>query len=152
MLRKLLEDRFRLKLRSSSSQVAGYAVQVVKGSPGLKPAEDTEEHADTFRLTNIGMKGQAISMPTFARFFGGKLGLIAVDETGLTGLYDFNVDWKVDRNQPNADSPGADPREPMREAAFEAARSQLGLKLVPKRVTIETLIIDRVQKPLDSEN
>jgi uncharacterized protein (TIGR03435 family) len=152
MLKKLLEDRFRLKLHRGSNQISGYAVQLVNGSSKLKPAEDTEEHPDTFRLTNVGMRGQAISMLTFARFFGGKLGLIAVDETGLTGLYDFNVDWKVDTNWPGANLPGADAREPLREAAFEAAKSKLGLKLVPKRVTIEMLVIDDVQKLSDSEN
>ena len=119
---------------------------------GLKPAADAEDHQDTFRLTNIGMSGQGISMRNFARFFGGKLGLIVVDETGLTGLYDFKVDWKVDTDRPAADLPGADSQEPLREAAFEALQTQLGLRAVPKKVTVETLVIDHVEKPSASEN
>ena len=91
-------------------------------------------------------------MRDLARFFGGKLGLIAVDETGLTGPYDFDVHWRVDTAQPAADLPGADPREPLREAAIAALESQLGLKVVSKKVTVEMLVIDHVEKPSASEN
>ena len=89
-------------------------------------------------------------MRNFARFFGGKLGVIVVDETGLTGPFDFKVDWKTDTDRP-ADLPGADPREPVREAALDALQTQLGLKAVPKKVIVETLVIDHVEKASASE-
>jgi uncharacterized protein (TIGR03435 family) len=152
MLAKLLEDRFALKLHRSSNQTAGYVLEVASGGPKLTTAADAEEHADTFRLTNLGMIGQGISMRNFARFFGGKLGLIVVDETGLPGLYDIKVDWRVDNSRPTSDLPGADPREALREVAFEALQSKLGLKVRPKRVTIETLVIERAEKPSASQN
>jgi uncharacterized protein (TIGR03435 family) len=152
MLAKLLADRFKLRLHPSSTQTSGYALEVAKGGPKIKPAADTEEHQDTFRLTNIGMSGQGISMRNFARFFGGKLGLVMVDETGLSGLYDFKVDWKVNADSPAGELPGADSREPLREAAFEAMRQQLGLRAVPKKVTVEILIIDHAERPSASEN
>jgi uncharacterized protein (TIGR03435 family) len=37
MLAKLLADRFKLKLHRSSSQTAGYALEIAKGGPKLKP-------------------------------------------------------------------------------------------------------------------
>jgi uncharacterized protein (TIGR03435 family) len=152
MLAKLLTDRFKLKLHHASNQTSGYALEVAKGGPILKPAADIEERQDTFRLTNVGMSGQGISLGNFARFFGGKLGLIVADETGLNGLYDFDVHWRVDTNQPAADLTAADSREPLREAAFEALQSQLGLKAVPKKVAVEILVIDHVEKPSVWEN
>jgi uncharacterized protein (TIGR03435 family) len=152
MLAKLLADRFKLKLHHSSTQTSGYALEVAKGGPNLRPAADGEEHQDTFRLTGIGMSGQGISMRNLARFFGGKLGLIMVDETGLTGRYDLKVDWKIDTDRPAADFPGADPREPLRAAAFEALETQLGLKAVSKKVTLEMLVIDHVEKASAKDN
>jgi uncharacterized protein (TIGR03435 family) len=152
MLVKLLAERFKLKLHHSSTETPGYALEVIKGGPKLKPANDTEEQQDTFRLTNAGMSGQAISMRNFARFFGGKLGLIVADETGLTGLYDFKVVWKIDRNRTAADLSIADSRELLREAAFDAVQTQLGLKAVSKKVTMEMLVIDHVEKASASEN
>jgi uncharacterized protein (TIGR03435 family) len=151
MLAKLLSDRFKLKLHHSSTQTSGYGIQVANGGPKLKPTADGQEHRDTFRLTNVGLSGQGISMRDFARFFGGKLGLISVDETGLTGPFDFKVDWKIDSDRP-ADLPGADSREPLREAAFDALQTQLGLKAVQKKVTVETLVIESVEKASASDN
>ena len=152
MLAKLLADRFKLKLHRSSSQTAGYALEIAKGGPKVKPSADAEEHQDTFRFTNAGLNFQGISMRNFARFFGGKLGVIVVDETGLPGLYDLKMDWKVDSDRTAADFPGADPREPLREAAFDALQKQLGLKAVPKKVTIEMLVIDHAEKASASQN
>jgi len=152
MLANLLADRFKLKLHRSSSETSGYALELAKGGPKLKPAaENGEDHPDYFRFNNTGVSGQGVSMRDLARFFGGKLGVIGVDETGLTGLYDFDVHWKVVTDQPTADLPGADPREPLREAAIAALESQLGLKFVPKKVAVETLVIDHVEK-LSAEN
>jgi len=147
MLAKLLADRFKLMLHHSSTQTSGYALEVAKGGPKLKPSADAEEHQDTFRLARFGLSGQGISMRNFARFFGGKLGVIVVDETALQGLYDFKVDWRID-----AVRPGAEPGEPLREAAFDAVQTQLGLKIVPKKVTIELLVIDHAEKASASEN
>ena len=151
MLARLLADRFKLTLHRSSNRTSGYALELAKGGRKPKPAADAEDRQDTFRLTNTGMSGQGISMRDFARFFGGKLGLIVVDETGLTGYYDFNVDWKVNSDRP-VDLPDADSREPLREAAFEALRTHLGMRVVPKKVTVETLVIDHVEKPSAAEN
>jgi uncharacterized protein (TIGR03435 family) len=153
MLAKLLADRFKLKLHRSSNQTSGFALQVAKGGPKLKPAvDDVEDHRDTFRFTNTGMSGQGISTRDLACVFAGKLGLIAVDETGLSGLYDFDVHWRVGTDRPAADLPGTDPREPLREAAIAALQSQLGLKFVSKEVTLETLVIDHVERPSAAEN
>jgi len=147
MLAKLLADRFKLTLHRSSAQTSGYALEVAKGGPKLKPSADAEEHQDTFRLARFGLSGQGISMRNFARFFGGKLGVIVVDETALQGLYDFKVDWRIDPDRPRADS-----GEPLRETAFDAVQTQLGLKVVPKKVTIDLLVIDHAEKASASEN
>ena len=152
MLAKLLTDRFKLKLHRSSYERFGYALEVSKDGSKLKPAAEAEDHQDTFRLTNLGMSGQGISMRNLARFFGGKLGIIVADETGLTGFYDFNVKWEVESGRSATDLTGDDPRQALREAAFEGLQNQLGLKLVPKRVTVETLVIDHVERPSASEN
>jgi len=42
--------------------------------------------------------------------------------------------------------------EPLREAAFDALQTQLRLKAVPKRVAVEMLVIDHVEKALAYQN
>jgi uncharacterized protein (TIGR03435 family) len=144
MLQKLLAERFNLRLHRVSKEMSGYALIVRKDGPKLKPAADSEEHADTFRLNNAGLSGQGISMENFARYVGGKMGLVAVDMTGLKGFYDFNVRWTVEADQ------NADMRDALRPVVFAALQNQLGLKLNAQKISVETLVIDSVEKA--SEN
>jgi uncharacterized protein (TIGR03435 family) len=148
MLQKLLAERFKLRLTRSSKEMAGYALVVARGGPKVKASADSMEHPDTFRMGGNGLSGQGIQMADLARFVAGKLGLVAVDETGLKGLYDLKVEWKVEAEQ----STGDDPREALRFAVFSALQEQLGLKLTPKKITVQMLAIDSAEKASASEN
>jgi uncharacterized protein (TIGR03435 family) len=150
MLQRLLAERFKLKLHRSSKEMSGYALVVGKGGPKVKPAVDGEEHADTFRLNATGLRGQGITMENFARYVAGKLGLVAVDKTGLKGVYDFKVEWTVEPDQDTGGLPGADSRDALRWAVFTALQEQLGLKLDAQKITVQMLVIDSVEKA--SEN
>jgi bla regulator protein blaR1 len=78
-----------------------------------------------------------------------------VDKTGLTGKYDFVLEWTPD--------PGADARAqgfgdgvtepapaPGGPSIFTALQEQLGLRLESQKGPVENIVIDRVEKP--SEN
>ena len=142
MLQRMLAERFNLKLHEGSKEMSGYALVVRRGGPKLKAAADGQEHADTFRMNATGLSGQGIKMADFARFVGGKLGLVVVDKTGLTGVYDFKIDWPEETDQ----SPGVDPREAYRSVVFAALEDQLGLKLAVQKVAVQMLVIDSVEK------
>jgi uncharacterized protein (TIGR03435 family) len=150
MLQALLAERFKLRLHNGSKEMSGYALIVGKGGPKVKAAVDGEEHADTFRMTGNGIKGQGIKMEDFARYLGGKLGLVAVDKTGLKGVYDFKVEWTAKADQDTSGLPGADPRDALRSAVFAALQDQLGLRLAPQKITVQMLVIDSAEKA--SEN
>jgi len=143
MLVSLLAERFKLKLHNSTKEISGYALGVAKGGPKLTPSAETEEQADTFRLDHKGIRGQGISMPMFARFVAGKLYEVGVDQTGITGLYDFDVKWTLERD------PDTDPRDALRRTVIEGLQ-KLGLTFTPKKVTVPVLVIDNAEKP--SEN
>jgi uncharacterized protein (TIGR03435 family) len=81
------------------------------------------------------------SMPTIAKFLGTAAGMPVEDETGLTGTYSFHLEYKPNQAEPPAAdivAPGPD--------LFDAVQTQLGLKLVRKRVPQETLVIDHAEK------
>jgi uncharacterized protein (TIGR03435 family) len=59
-------------------------------------------------------------------------------------LYDFKADWSVQTNPYSDDD--------ARYAVQAAVREQLGLKLVPKRVTIQTIVIEGAEKATALEN
>jgi uncharacterized protein (TIGR03435 family) len=68
-----------------------------------------------------------------------------VDETGLTGLYEFEVEFEIDRAE------AMDVRVPIREASNhirEALVAALGLKLQSsKKAEVQVLVIDQVERP-----
>src|SRR5258708_18135778 len=150
MLQALLAERFKLRLHKNSKEMSGYALVVGKGGPKVKAAADGEEHPDTFRMSGTGIKGQGIGMEDFARYVAGKLGLVAVDKTGLKGVYDFKVDWTVEADRDTGGLPGSDTRDALRSAVFAAIQNQLGLKLAAQKITVQMLVIDSVEKA--SEN
>ena len=84
---------------------------------------------------------------------GGNFGLVSrpiVDETGLTGRYDFALEF-AQPQRPNAE-PGADADQtaPAGPDLIQAAREQLGLQFKPGKAFISMPVIDRVERP--SEN
>jgi bla regulator protein blaR1 len=72
-----------------------------------------------------------------------------VDETGLTGSYQFDLRWTPD---PPA-GPGAEPAATGDASAASlptALQEQLGLKLESRRRPVEAIVIESVERP--SEN
>jgi len=92
--------------------------------------------------------GRAVPLSLFATSVPTMTGLAAtphpvVDQTGLSGLYDFTLNWIHD---PSGYEAIADNTANFREAL----KSQLGLELKPSRAPISFLIVDHVDHP--SEN
>ena len=75
-----------------------------------------------------------------------------VDRTGLTGNYDLDLQWTPDQlPQGRGDAPPGLPAvDPNGPSIFTAVQEQLGLKLESSRAMLQTLIIDRFERP--SEN
>jgi uncharacterized protein (TIGR03435 family) len=69
-----------------------------------------------------------------------------LDETGLTGVFDFGLTWAPDPSVSKGD-PALAPNGP---SFVGAVQEQLGLKLEAKKGPIEILVIDRAEPP--SEN
>lgn len=96
------------------------------------------------------------SMQLIADFLGGlggNFGLVSrpvVDETGLTGRYDFTLEF-AQPQRPNAE-PAADSEQaaPAGPDLLQAAREQLGLQFKPGRAVLSVPVIDHVERP--SEN
>jgi uncharacterized protein (TIGR03435 family) len=78
-------------------------------------------------LSDVRLNGQAI------------LDRPVLDRTGLTGVYDFTLEWT-----PDSTADGAGP------SLFTAVEEQLGLKLEVKKAPVEFFAIEQASKP--SEN
>jgi len=89
------------------------------------------------------------------------LGRPVVDKTGLTGVYDFTLDWLAPLRTPES-APSLLKAVPEHAEALtkvhaietasllEAVSEQLGLELNLQTTPVEILVIDHIEKP--SEN
>jgi uncharacterized protein (TIGR03435 family) len=104
MLRTLLADRFRLKVRRQTKESASYTLVLAKGSPNLTKSLPLEPDSDGHMPPDAGtsttmLDGRHIVKRTSMLMFASSLSSdpeIArkvVDQTGLKGPYDFEYKW-----------------------------------------------------------
>jgi bla regulator protein BlaR1 len=72
----------------------------------------------------------------------GRVGRPVVDQTGLSGRFDFTLEWT-----PESSGPQPAITDPQGPSFLEALREQLGLKLQSTEAPIQILVIDHVEKP-----
>jgi hypothetical protein len=116
MLQNLLTERFQLKVHMDTKVVPIYVLLVAKSGPKLK-----ENTGATPMMTKVVSTGRPV-----------------LDQTGLTGTYDFQL------NLAGA-SRGADP-DSNAASLFTVIQEQLGLKLESRVGPVTTLFIDHAEK------
>jgi uncharacterized protein (TIGR03435 family) len=152
MIQKLLADRFKLTFHHDKRELPVYALVVTE-----KGSKLTKSQGDPNGLPGMFFRGLGIlpaSNATMADFAGllqtAVLDRPVVDQTGLTGRFDFTLNWTPDESQfagmgikvpAPSDKPDAPP------GLFTAIQEQLGLKLDSTKAPVDVLVIDHVEKP-----
>jgi uncharacterized protein (TIGR03435 family) len=140
MVIPLLADRFHLRIRVVPKVMTVYELIVAKSGPKLKL-----DKPDHFSLTMSWGKDNTLnfkssSMPTLAGVLSDSgLHGIVVDRTGLKGAADFSLKWSSDEAQEEGG--------PNVVSIFTAIQEQLGLKLKPVKLPVDTLVIDHAEMP-----
>jgi uncharacterized protein (TIGR03435 family) len=77
-----------------------------------------------------------------------------VDKAGLTGEYDFTLEWTPEPGQGGPESIGLPPALDSPRASdsngpsiFTALQEQLGLRLDAQKGPVDIIVIDRAEKP-----
>jgi uncharacterized protein (TIGR03435 family) len=158
MLRKLLTDRFQLDFHREPKELPIYVITVARGGPKLKPtAARPGSQPELINTIYPEEKGgvhvilparNATIMQFVAMMQRTVLDRAVVDQTGLFGTYDFDLEWTPDENQFGGNLPRS--VESTKPSLFTAMQEQLGLRLEATKGLVSALVIDRVERP--SEN
>lgn len=153
VLRELLAERFHLKLHREMREMPAFVLTIAKGGSKLQSPvteNDLQPGVPQSRINFLGRghwQGHFALLSNLSRSLAGEpeiAGRPVVDKTGLTGQYDFNLQWA-------SFDPGpiTAPTEPGGQgpSLFTALEEQLGLKLKPQKAQIEVIVIDSVEKP-----
>lgn len=165
MLQRLLEERFQMKVHfETRGQVAVSVLTVAKGGPKLTPFHEGScvpiESSRTLpeplppgqkRCTGSALAGkepnmtiadmEGVTLEQFAGFLTYPLFRTVVDKTGITGRYDFHLEFALDESSPRFVADGAT------GPSISTALQQFGLKLETAKQPKKVLIIDHAQKP-----
>lgn len=155
MMRRLLAERFKLRVRTETRQLPIYALVVLKSSGELGPdikrsqtdcMEEWKKQGmpdarglacGSIQGARIGrMTGYAAEIGPLVRDLYDWTGRPVVDRTGLTGRFDFTLNWAPEGST-DTDAP----------SIFTALQEQLGLKLQPARGPVDVLVVDSAERP-----
>jgi len=153
MLRELLADRFHLQTHHETRELPVYRLLRLRDAslgPKLSPAAidctgrppETAEGRIAMRSCGAGpvpggLRVHGMPLLVLGRFLGPVLGRVVVDETGLKGNWDLDLEYTTEQIQ------GGDGVSP-----FTAVQEQLGLKLEAGRAPVEVIVLDHLDRPM----
>jgi bla regulator protein BlaR1 len=182
MLQQMLADRFNLVTHTEKRELPIYALTLARSGgqlgPRIQPAQ-TDCATVMAALLKGARGGTPPAAPRLAdgrpacgttiqagRVFAGgttmvnlagllssRVGRIVEDRTGLTGLFDFDVEFAPESaGAPAAAGAGVNdaPAAFDRPSLFTAMEEQLGLRLQPLRAPVDVLVIDRLDPPTEN--
>jgi uncharacterized protein (TIGR03435 family) len=179
MMRSLLADRFKLVVHQETRELASYALELArrdgKLGPQLRPstvdcaaiaaarersgepppgAQGVERPQCGFRATGGRATGGQMMAGGFpfsqlAVVLSQMLRQVVIDKTGLTGNFDFELNWTPDEvsQRPSAGAPSLPATDPIGPSMLTALQEQLGLKLRWGKGLADVLVIDHVERP-----
>jgi uncharacterized protein (TIGR03435 family) len=148
MVQTLLDDRFKLVVHRFTGELPVYALTVAKNGPKMHEVKPDDEPKPGGRVRIMGSPVQGLpgqepfkgwSMTQLVDFLTGQPALDGgpvVDKTGLTGIYEIDLDYAF-----RAGFAGGKPE------IYDAVQEQLGLKLDSIKAPFDLLVVDRLEKP-----
>ncbi|HEX4347372.1 MAG TPA: TIGR03435 family protein [Vicinamibacterales bacterium] len=152
MLKKLLADRFKLKFHTEKRELAVYSLVVARTGPKLTKSQGNPDGPGGLIFQGLGkLPAQNSTMTEFANVMqAAVLDRPVVDNTGITGRWDFTLNWTPDESQfrglgVNVPAPKDDPSAP--PDLFTAIQQQAGLRFESTRAPVDVIVIDTVDHP-----
>ena len=160
MVKRLLADRFKLRLRKDERRSRVYALERVRSDrlgPGLRPRLDCADETapkttngsappcgrvvmnSVDGVTQLRVYGQPVINVLSLAGVRGSMDAPLVDRTGLTGMFDVALDY-VPFSQPEGKAVNG-------VTAIVAIQDQLGLKLTRQQAAIDVMVIEQVEMP-----
>ncbi|MGA3236868.1 MAG: M56 and DUF3738 domain-containing protein [Bryobacteraceae bacterium] len=150
MLQTLLADRFKLSLHRETRELPVYALVADKGVPKLKLHESPDSVQPLIKGYAGGIAFQNVPLSRLAWFLSTQADRTVLDQTGIKGSYDFNLEWTLDAPAKGHSLDSSSERDPFSASILTAVREQLGLKVESQRGPVLFLSVEHVEKP--SEN
>jgi uncharacterized protein (TIGR03435 family) len=147
MTQTLLAERFKMVVHRQTKEMSVYLLTVAKG--GVKFKESTSEGEGDVtpdqKTMSIAVQRAGVSMliDPLSTMFRAPI----IDQTGLTGKYDITINLMKYMSDfaPGGRGAGEAPPDPL-AIIMRGLQEELGLKLEPKKMPVDLVVIDRAEK------
>lgn len=153
MIRKLLEDRYKLTIHRERREMPAYVLSGDKTGQKLKPSQTINGQLPGM-FASPGKGGLTLHLVngTMTDFTGFLQMLVldkpVVDRTGIEGRYDENITFTPDQTQFHGNPPKLPQTDdPEASDLFTAIQQQTGLKLAAQKTEVDVIVLDHVEKP-----
>jgi len=153
MMQTLLAERFQLKISHRNEAMAVYNLTIAAGGTKIMPTvfTDSPPHSRDRGSAGLHIRIRCLnfSMADLVEMVRREFDRPLLDKTGLTGGFDFSLDYTAHPPGMTADvaaALAAGDTEP-ELSILTALREQLGLKVVAARQPSEVLVIDHAERP-----
>jgi bla regulator protein blaR1 len=160
MLQAVLADRPKLVLHRETRDLGVLSLALAKGGPKLQESKPGDTYPYGFKgpdgvarpggihfAGNNKLIAQGVPITTLQVQLSSQLRRTILDETGLSGTYDFTLQLP-DSIPLGIDNPT--PPQSYEPALTTAIEQQLGLKLEPRKASMQVLIIEHVERPAEN--
>ncbi len=176
MMQALLRDRFQLKMHVETREMPVYALMVARGGVKLQPSAPAPEPAPQpgagarlpelpgqlphhpppgssmmqMSLTKAEASVSGGTMKQLAAMLTGQEeteGRVVIDRTGLTGKYDWYLEWTPAGTTTEMKGGNGTPPDSDAPGLFTALQEQLGLRLEAQRGPVQVVVIDHLEPP-----
>ena len=144
MIIPLLADRFHLKAHLEPKELPVFDLVVAHGGPKIKldPSERTGSGWGINGQNDLKvLEGKTATMADLADILSDQVDRKVIDKTGLTGHADITLKWSDEVAMEQGGNT---------TSIYTALEDQLGLKLVPSKGPVDTLVIDHAEMPTEN--
>jgi len=173
MVASLLEDRFKMVFHRETRELPAYALVVAKSGLKMKEVPPDPDGVDTSKVdvnVTTGARGATVDLGGGASIAYGlnklearKVNILSildslskfldrpvVDETGLTGRYNFTLEYSVSELKTMVRGNGGDasqiPDFGGDQPSIFTSVEALGLRFEPRKAPVPVIVIDSIQK------
>ncbi len=143
MMQSLLADRFQFRFHHEQRQMKAYDLVIAKG--GHKLRESAADSVPDRQNSAIGTVARALTIRELADFLAGPLNTPVLDRTGLSGRYDFSLDFST--YIPVGEQAMKPDYIDNNSIISNALQGELGLKLEMRKAVVDVMVVDRLEKP-----
>jgi uncharacterized protein (TIGR03435 family) len=154
MVQNLMADRFSLAFHRATKELSVYTIVVGRSGPKFIHSVGNANVNATYAMPALGrMMVYSATITDFAVWMQRYvMDRPVVDQTGISGKYNFNLDWTPDETQFPDVSGQLPPATSKVEHPdlYTAIQQQLGLRPEATKAPVEILVIDRAERPSDN--